>query len=145
MVGGVYIAAALWREESKSAETAGVKLINRTHAVHTEAPQHSGEGHGCHTHACFGLSFGQVSSCVLRELTKHWPVLFNHQLTNMEGLPMCACCPCISQRKIRYTMSHELQPNRLTVCGHCDFVSCCRGCFYGRLCLSLVPVNSSCL
>lgn len=94
-MGGVYITAALWREKNKPPEAARVKLINRTHAVHTEAPQLSGEGHGCHTHACFGLSLDQVSPYLLRELTKHWPVLFSHQLTNMEGIAMCACCPCV--------------------------------------------------
>lgn len=68
-MGDVYIAAALWREENKSAETARAKLINRTHAVHTEAPQRSGEGHGCHTHACLNLSLDQISLYVLVERT----------------------------------------------------------------------------
>lgn len=128
-MGGVYITAALWREEIKSTEAARVKLINRTHAVHSEAPQHSGEGRGCHTHACFDLSLDQVSPYLLRELTKHWPVLFSHQLTNMEGLPMCACCPCVMHRKDKKT-KHVLQPSRLTVCGHCISVSYHMGCCY---------------
>lgn len=42
----MYIAAALWREENKSAETPAVKLIYRTHAVHKEAPRQSGEAKG---------------------------------------------------------------------------------------------------
>ena len=45
-VGGVYIAAVLWREENKSAETPAVNFINRTNAVHKEAPRQSGEAEG---------------------------------------------------------------------------------------------------